>query len=169
MFSAVIRTMLAACYRVDVALTRWLNNRRGSTLYELRGACVSCGACCVTPMLAVSRVVYHSTLIRHSYLWWQETVNGFVFLRAEHEGHVFVFRCKHFDRATRLCDCYRTRPGICRDYPNNLLDSPNPEFLEGCGYYPHYCNADAFKEALDEHDLAPEKRAEIERKLHLRD
>jgi Fe-S-cluster containining protein len=74
-----------------------------------------------------------------------------------------------FSAAAKLCACYRTRPGVCRHYPRNLLDSPNPEFLETCGYYPHYRNADAFKEALDECELDPQKRAEIERKLHLRD
>lgn len=169
MLAGALRTLFAYCYRIDTSVTRWLQDRRGSVLYEVRGDCRRCGGCCDTPMLAVSRLIYHSNRIRRAFLWWQEKVNGFVFLREEHEGHVFVFRCSHFDPATRLCACYRTRPGVCRDYPKNLLDSPSPEFLDTCGYYPHYRNADAFKEALDDSGLDPAKRAEIERKLHLRD
>ena len=169
MIAGAVRTLLAWCYWADVRVTRWLHRRRGPALFELRGECVQCGACCETPMLVVSRIIFHSNLIRRSYLWWQKKVNGLVFLRDEHEGHVFVFHCRHYDRETKQCDCYRTRPGICRDYPSNLLASPNPELLEKCGYYPHYCSSDAFKEALDDCDLPPAKRAEIERKLHLRD
>ncbi len=169
MLAAFLRTVSAFCYRVDVVVTRWIHERRGAILYEIRGECLRCGGCCDTPMLAVGRVLFHSRYLRATYLWWQEKVNGFVFLREEHEGHVFVFRCRHYDRETKLCGCYRTRPGVCRDYPMNLLDSPNPDFIEGCGYYPHYRNADAFKHALDDCEIPPEKRAEIERKLHLRD
>lgn len=169
MLTAMVRRLAALCYRVDTAVTRWIKDRQGDILYEVRGSCQGCGGCCETPMLAVSRFIYHSHRIRQTYLWWQEKVNGFVLLREEHEGHVFVFRCRHYNRETKHCDCYRSRPGVCRDYPHNLLDSASPEFLESCGYYPHYRNADAFKEALDELELEPAKRAEVERKLHLRD
>ena len=60
-------------------------------------------------------------------------MNGFELVRSDEESWTFVFRCTHFDPATRSCDSYGSRPGLCRDYPRLLLWQPNPELLPGCG------------------------------------
>jgi Fe-S-cluster containining protein len=46
--------------------------------------------------------------------------------RADRQDHSFVFECTHFDRITRRCDSYASRPGMCRDYPRVLLDQAAP-------------------------------------------
>lgn len=58
---------------------------------------------------------------------------------------------------------------MCRDYPQSLVLSANPEFFESCGYYAHYRNAEAMREALADLDLPPDKRAELEKRLHLQE
>ena len=79
----------------------------------------------------------------------------------------FVFRCTHFDPATRSCDSYDSRPGICRDYPRLLLWQPNPELLPGCGYRARPPNADGLKAALARVELTPDQRAKLEKGLRL--
>ena len=78
-------------------------------------------------------LTFRLAVLRAPVLWWQRVVNGFTFVRAEAPS-VFVFDCTHFDRGTRRCDSYDSRPAMCRDYPRLLLDSAWPEFLPGCGH-----------------------------------
>jgi len=59
----------------------------------------------------------------------------------------FVFRCTHFDPATRSCDSYASRPGMCRDYPRNLTYSALPEFLPECGYSAVYKKGEQLRSA----------------------
>lgn len=154
-------------FQADLAVTRWLDARRHGAPYELRGHCNGCGACCVTPTIQVNRWLYHSRVWRRLLLAWHHQVNGFVLVASDRQSHQFVFRCTHYDATTKLCDAYDSRPGMCRDYPRNLLDGGAPEFLPPCSYYASAHNADEFRATLDQLDLSPEKRAEIERRLHL--
>ena len=58
---------------------------------------------------------------------------------------------------------------MCRDYPRLLLYSANPRFLEGCGYYALDKRAKRLRESLEREGVAPEKIAELESSLHLRE
>lgn len=42
-------------------------------------------------------------------------------------GEPNVFTCRHFDRETRNCMIYETRPEVCRTYPNGRSCT-----FEGC-------------------------------------
>ena len=121
----------------------------GERPYRLGGACRRCAACCEAPAIRVHALVWLAPLLRRSFLWWQQKVNGFVLVDARRPERTFVFRCTHFDRATRSCDSYASRPGMCRDYPRALLYQASPELLPGCGYRPLARNAAALKRALD--------------------
>ena len=101
------------------------------------------------------------------FLAWQKHVNGFELVRRERETRALVFRCTHFDRATRTCDSYDSRPGMCRDYPRLLLWQPHPELLPGCGYRAVAPNAAGLKRSLDELDLTPEQRKKLDKGLRL--
>jgi Fe-S-cluster containining protein len=94
-------------------------------------------------------------------------VNGFELMRREPEARAFVFRCTHFDRQTRSCDSYDSRPGMCRDYPRLLLWQPNPELLPGCGFRSIAPNAEGLREALDRLDLTPAQREKLRKGLRL--
>lgn len=167
---AALRLAAAACYAVDVRLNRLLQQwREGPAAYALRGHCNHCGACCVTPTVALPVLMYRIPTVRRLVKAWHRHVNLFELLEENRREHLLVFRCPHHDPEQQRCRCYRTRPGMCRDYPQSLALAANPELFESCGFYAHYRNAEAMREALAELDLPADKRAELERRLHLRD
>lgn len=100
-------------------------------------------------------------------MWWQEHVNGFELVESVASSRLFIFHCTHFDRATRSCDSYHSRPGMCRDYPRALLFQPLPEMLLGCGYRALPPNAAGLRLALEAQGLAPGQLERLKKDLHL--
>jgi Fe-S-cluster containining protein len=94
-------------------------------------------------------------------------VNGFELASTDGRTRVFVFRCLHFDRATRACDSYDSRPGMCRDYPRDLMWQPSPDLLPACGHRAIPPNAAGLRAALDEVDLTPAQREALRKGLRL--
>ena len=120
-------------YQTDLRLTRKIKSVRGEQFYRLTGSCRSCGKCCETPMIPVFPLLFFFKSVRWAIVTWHRMIYGFEFLHADQRQKCLVFRCTHWDPVTKHCDSYESRPGMCRDYPRNLLDSPHPVFLEGCG------------------------------------
>lgn len=135
-------------FRAELALSRFLKRRRGGVPHLLAGACRRSGMCCEAPSIQVGWAVFHLPLLRRAFLAWQWRVNGFASAGEQARQRVLVFHCTHFDRASRECDSYDSRPGICRDYPRVQLEQPFPEFLPGCGYRARPRNAEALARAL---------------------
>jgi len=156
-------------YTVDLAFTRLLLRARGEPRYQLTGACNGCGRCCETPVIQVGTLVYRLRSLRWLTLTWHRVVNGFEHIDTDRRAKLFVFRCTHYDPATRQCDSYDSRPGLCRDYPRNLLYEPLPEFHDECGYSAMYKRAEGLRRSLERANLPPEKLAELKKKLHLGD
>lgn len=152
---------------VGVSVQRALERRRGRVPYDLGGECRRCARCCEAPAIRVGRATWYMPALRRLFLWWQQRVNGFVLVARERRGRVFVFRCTHFDWATRSCDSYDSRPGMCRDYPRVLLHQPNPEFLPGCGYRPVARGADGLLRALERAAVTGEQLARLKKGLYL--
>lgn len=163
---AVKAAALAAFY-LNVWADRGRRRALGERSYALGGACRRCAACCEAPAIRVHALVWLAPRLRRLFLWWHETVNGFVLVEARRRERTFVFRCTHFDRASRACDSYASRPGMCRDYPRALLFQPSPELLPGCGYRPLARNAAELRRALDGAALSDEQRARLRSELHL--
>ena len=154
-------------FEADLVVERAVRRARGERPYRLGGECRRCAACCEAPAIHVGRPVFHLPRLRRLFLWWQERVNGFVLTASDPATRTFVFRCTHFDRATRSCDSYDSRPGMCRDYPRLLLWQPSPDFLPGCGYRAVLPNAAGLREALESRPLDPRQRARLAKALHL--
>jgi hypothetical protein len=154
-------------FHADLAAHRALRRARGERPWALRGACERCAACCEAPSIAAGPVAWSVPFARRAFLWWQRRVNGFELVRADEDDRSFVFRCTHFDRATRSCDSYGSRPGMCRDYPRLLLWQPNPELLPGCGYRASPPNAEGLRVALDGLVLTSEQREKLRKGLRL--
>jgi hypothetical protein len=163
----VIKRVALWAFRADVALTRALRRSRGERPWSLRGACRRSGGCCEAPAIAVPRLVWSSAPLRWLFLAWQRHVNGFELASTDARARVFVFRCTHYDRVSRSCDSYGSRPGICRDYPRHLLWQANPEMLPACGYRAAPPNAERLEAALDRTPLTPAQRDELRRGLRL--
>jgi Fe-S-cluster containining protein len=160
---------IARCvFNVNVAGTRaiWRLLRRRP--HQLGGECGKCAACCEAPGIQVGFILWYFPTARGLFLWWQKHVNGFELIERDIPHRVYVFRCTHFDPATRRCDSYDTRPGMCRDYPRVHLWEANPQFLPGCGYRAVRCGADKFIEALRKEGLEGEELERVKEKLKLK-
>ncbi|MBK7974727.1 MAG: YkgJ family cysteine cluster protein [Deltaproteobacteria bacterium] len=160
---AVVRRFFA----FDLALARRWRRLRGEGRWELGGACVRSAKCCEAPAVRVGKLVWFLPTARRAFLAWQRRVNGFELIAEEKGARVFVFRCTHFDPATRRCDSYESRPGMCRDYPNALLDGGWPDFFPECGYRAIARNAAGLTRSLEAQNLPTEKLAELKKRLHL--
>ena len=156
-------------YQFDLRVARSVRNRTHPPRYKLAGSCQGCGLCCETPMIQTLSLFRRLRTTRWVILTWHRVINGFEHLRDDPKTNSFIFRCTHFDPKTRQCDSYDSRPGMCRDYPRNLLDAPFPEFLDGCGYHAIDENADKLNAALEKLDLPEEKLKELQRKLHTKE
>jgi len=154
-------------FTLDLRITRWILCARGEPHYRLAGACNGCGQCCETPVISVSAPVFRLRSLRWLTLAWHRIVNGFEYTGEDRRSKLFVFRCTHYDPATRQCDSYDSRPGMCRDYPRNLLHDAIPEFPGECGYYAVYKKADRLRRSLEQANLPPEKLQELLEKLRL--
>jgi hypothetical protein len=120
-----------------------------------------------TELKRLARLVYRLRTLRALFLAWHRHINGFELVETIPRLRAFVFRCTHFDPATRRCDSYHSRPGRCRDYPRVLLWEANPPFLPGCGYRAVAPHAERVSALLEQEGLDPGKLAEVKRRLHL--
>ena len=162
-----LKAVARGAFLLDVWADRALRRLRGERSYLLGGACQRCAACCEAPAIRVHALVWLAPSLRRAFLWWQRQVNGFELVDARGRERTFVFRCSHFDLATRSCDSYASRPGMCRDYPRALLHQTQPELLPGCGYRPLARNAAELHRALSAGPLTEEQRARLRRDLFL--
>ena len=163
----LVKRVARAVYLLEMGARRRALLARGKALYTLSGECRSCAKCCEEPTLLAHPWIVRSAWLRWLFLAWQRHVNGFELVRQEQETGAFVFSCTHFDRHTRRCDSYATRPGMCLDYPRYQLDQPWPELFEECGYRAVAKNADALARAIDGTGLAPDERERLKRRLHV--
>lgn len=162
-----LKAVARGAFFLNVRTDRGWRRARGERSFLLGGACQRCAACCEAPAIRAHALVSLSPALRRGFLWWQEKVNGFILVEARRRERLFVFRCTHFDAATRSCDSYTSRPGMCRDYPRNLLFQAGPAMLPGCGYRPVVANAAGLRRALESQPLTDEQRARLARDLHL--
>ncbi len=163
----VLKRVLLWQYRADLALQRGLSRLRGERPWTLGGACQRSAQCCEAPAIGIGALTMALPLVRRVFLAWQRRVNGFELARVDSETRLFVFHCTHFDRVSRSCDSYRSRPGICRDYPRNLMWQVNPELHPRCGYRARPPNAAGLTAAIDALELTPEQREKLRRGLRL--
>jgi len=108
---SLLRRLVAALWRVDLAIAHRLRRPR----WELTGACAGCGACCVQPSIQVGVLTWWLPLLRRLFLAWQRHVNGLTLQSTERATRTIVFRCPHYDPATRRCDSHASRPAMCRE------------------------------------------------------
>ena len=164
-----IKRLALLRYYFDLGVMRGVRRFKSPARYQMAGTCEGCGLCCETPMIQVHPLLFRLRSYRRLFLGWHSRINGFHLLREDKPAKVFVFTCSHYDKETKQCDSYHSRPGMCRDYPRNLFDRPFPELLPECTYRVVDTNAHRMKAALDKLELTPEQRAELDRKLHLQD
>jgi Fe-S-cluster containining protein len=154
-------------YEADLALHRGWRRARGERPWTLQGSCCRSGACCEAPAIQVGWPTWALPTLRRVFLGWQRRVNGFELTATDRRARLLVFRCSHYDRATRSCDSYASRPGVCRDYPRNLMWQPSPQMLPPCAYRATPPNAKELRVAIDGLDLTPLQKEKLRRGLRL--
>jgi hypothetical protein len=154
-------------YELSLRASRALRRRRGGIPYDLAGACQRCARCCEAPAIQGGPLTWYLPTVRRVFVWWQRAVNGFELVGRDVAAHVFVFRCTHFDLATRSCDSYDSRPGMCRDYPRALLDQPAPALFAECGYRPIAKNAERLLAVIRDRGLTPAQERALKKGLRL--
>jgi Fe-S-cluster containining protein len=147
----------------------WLHRSQADIRYELGGECIRCAKCCEEPGIQVSKLTWYFPFARHVFVWWHGRVNGFELIEARRKDKAFIFKCTHFDEATRSCDSYDSRPGMCRDYPRALLNGPIPDFFEECGYRSTPRDGDRLLAALRKRGITGARLAEVRARLGIRD
>ena len=160
----VLKRLALAAFEVDLAFGK---RNKEKPRFDLGGSCQKCAKCCEAPAISVFWVVRNFRTLRALFLGWQKHVNRFHLVRDDRALKAFVFRCEHFDRKTRRCDSYDTRPGMCRDYPRRLMAQPSPEMLDGCGYRPIALGASSMMSALRKQKLSEEQIAKLRKGLFL--
>jgi uncharacterized protein len=164
---AMVKALVRWAWTGELWLRRVIARRGRRGFWRLLGDCNACGACCVEPTIRASDLVWHLPFVRRWFLAWQSRVNGFELVRSEAETHELVFRCTHYDPASKRCDSYATRPSMCRDYPTVLLGQGWPELFEGCSYRIVARRPAGLAAGIDRTALSPEAKAELRRKLRL--
>lgn len=167
LFRRVLKRAALAAFHLDLAFERGRRRTRESLAFELGGDCRKCARCCDAPAISVFWPVRRFRTLRGLFLAWQKHVNRFHLVREDKQLKAFVFRCDHFDRKTRRCDSYETRPGMCRDYPRRLLYQPEPVMLDGCGYRPIAIGASRMAASLKKYNLTEEQMAKLKKGLFL--
>lgn len=121
--------------------------------YYRYGSCKRCGACC-------SRIY-----VRHQ----KDTIkteDEFKILQKLHPFYSYLtvegsddtglfFSCNNFDSENHICKIHKSRPGICRRYPDELIFSMGACLSEGCGYY--FKPIDKFQDVLNNAKKHPVK------------
>jgi hypothetical protein len=149
------------------AFRSWIHRSHADIRYELGGECRRCAKCCEQPGIQVSKLTWYLPFARRAFLWWHRYVNGFELIEARREDKAFIFECTHFDPATRSCDSYDSRPGMCRDYPRVLLQQANPELFSECGYKPLARDRAQLVQILEDQALTSEQMAKLKTGLYL--
>ena len=160
-----IKRAALSVFNANLGLTRGVST--DSAFYELGGECRRSGMCCEAPAIHVGRIVWYAPFFGWFFTWWHRWVNGFVLEEKRREGRVFVFRCTHFDRRSRSCDSYESRPGMCRDYPHALLFQLAPKLFSECGYRVLAPNRRKLLQALESQSLDEEQLAQLKNDLYL--
>lgn len=162
-----VKAVARSVFEAELALRRLWLRARGERRWVLGGDCQGCARCCEAPALRVPRVLVALPAARTVLLAWQRQVNGFALESEAEEGRLLVFECTHFDRETRRCDSYASRPAICRDYPRALLEQPWPDLFEGCGYRAVDTKGARLARALERTGLSERELADLKRKLRV--
>jgi Fe-S-cluster containining protein len=163
----IVKGAVRLLWTVELGWRRRVAKVLGRARYRLGGACERCAKCCEEPTIHVGALVFYVRSLREAFLFWQRAVNGFRFVRADREARSFAFECTHFDRETRRCDSYSSRPFMCRDYPRLLLDQPWPELFPECGYRAVDTQGGGMRDAIDALDTSDEQKEKLRRRLHL--
>ena len=101
--------------------------------YYRTGKCNGCGRCCKKIYVKNFK---HVISDEKEFEKLQYLHRFYSYLRIVGKDETgLIFECTKLDPLTNKCSIHKTRPGICRRYPQEELLSMGGELSEGCGYH----------------------------------
>ncbi len=121
--------------------------------YYRTGNCKRCGACCKRIYVRHQKDTIKS---EKEFKILQYLHPFYSYLKVEGQDEIgLVFSCSNFDEENHICTIHKSRPGICRRYPDELIFSMGACLSEGCGY--SFTPIDKFKDVLKDVEKQPVK------------
>ena len=100
--------------------------------YHRTGKCLMCGSCCGRIYVKHYKHLINDEKeferLRHLHGFYA----GLTVAGKDDTG--LFFKCEHFDGETKKCKIHRTRPAVCRRYPQEELFSLGGSLCGDCGY-----------------------------------
>ncbi|RMF13065.1 MAG: YkgJ family cysteine cluster protein [Candidatus Dadabacteria bacterium] len=154
----VIKWIARLFWSLDRSIWRaWQRLRGRPPGWTLQGECNDCGACCEQPSIRVPALLLRVPPVLGIWTGWQARINRFVDPVVERETQVVRFRCLHWDREQKRCRNYGSRPGICREYPDNLRWAVLPQLPPDCGFVMIHELQHRLEDVLSQRDDLPEE------------
>ena len=100
--------------------------------YYRTGKCNACGKCCTKIYVKHFK---HVIKDEEEFKKLQYLHRFYTYLKVIDKDETgLVFECRNLDKETHKCKIHKTRPGICRRYPQEELFSMGGALSEDCGY-----------------------------------
>ena len=100
--------------------------------YYRAGSCKRCGACCKRIYVSHGK---HTIDSEEEFKKLQGQYPFYSYLKVDDKDDIgLVFSCANFDEEKHICRIHKTRPGICRRYPDEFVFTMGACLSDGCGY-----------------------------------
>ena len=100
--------------------------------YYRTGKCIACGKCCTKIYVKHFKHVIQD---EEEFKKLQYLHRFYTYLKVIDKDETgLVFECQNLDKETHKCKIHKSRPGICRRYPQEELFSMGGALSDDCGY-----------------------------------
>ena len=100
--------------------------------YYRTGKCKACGKCCTKIYVKHFKHVIQD---EEEFKKLQYLHRFYTYLKVIDKDETgLVFECQNLDKETHKCKIHKSRPGICRRYPQEELFSMGGALSDDCGY-----------------------------------
>ena len=100
--------------------------------YYRTGTCNACGKCCTQIYVKHFKHVVNDEKEFEKLQYIHSFYAGLKIIGKDDIG--LIFECTYLDKETHKCKIHKTRPGICRRYPQEELFSMGGALSDDCGY-----------------------------------
>lgn len=100
--------------------------------YYRTGKCNACGKCCTKIYVKHFKHVIQDEKEFEKLRYLHRFYTYLKVIDKDETG--LVFECQNLDTVTHKCKIHKTRPGICRRYPQEELFSMGGALSDDCGY-----------------------------------
>ena len=113
-------------------LKKWFLKNILRKKYLREGKCLRCGACCTRIFVRHQKNIIkdEQEFLSLKYL---HPFYSYLKITGKDENGL-IFECQNFDKEKHICKIHKTRPAICRKYPDEFIFSMGACLSDECGY-----------------------------------